>query len=249
MSDPRRALWFDLSTCTGCRACQGACKDWNRLPGQVEEARGSYSNPERLSASTWMRVQFVEAADELRATRWLFQPDLCKHCFDAPCLQACPSGAIERTSSGIVRIDPDTCQGNGFCVPACPYDAIHLDDRDLAQKCDLCESRVGDGGDPACAAACPTGTIHFGPREELMEAARARLGELHSRERYGAQIYGERELGGLGVFYLLMDNPETYGLPLLPERPTRRFLSVALSALSWLLLGLLLGSWAWKVAR
>lgn len=248
MSDPRKAMFLDLSTCTGCRACQGACKDWNQLPFEAPATAPGYVHPAGLSAQTWKHVHFLEATDERRAPRWLFYSDSCKHCFDAPCMQACPSGAIERTHSGIVRVDPEVCQGNGFCVPACPYQAIHLDTREIAQKCDLCESRVEDGGIPACAAVCPTGTIQFGSRDDLVKRAHKRLDQLHQREKYSAQLYGENELGGLGVFYLLLDNPETYGIPLLPGCSTRRFFPVILTSLFWILAALVLGLWAWRVA-
>lgn len=234
MSDGRVGMWLDLSRCIGCRACQVACREWNELEPAPTAQTGSYENPRGLDGDTWKQVKFLETTDERRATKWLFYSDSCKHCFDAPCMQACPTGAIARTDDGVIRVDPDVCNGNGHCVPACPFGVIEISEKtQVAQKCTMCEDRLDAGREPACAQVCPTDCIEFGPRVELLEKARTRRDLLHKRGEYGAELYGEDDLGGLGVFYLLMDVPAVYGLPDGPVAPASRILSASLFAILW----------------
>jgi formate dehydrogenase iron-sulfur subunit len=151
---------------------------------------------------------------------------VCKHCTNAGCLDACPTGALIRTEHGTVVVQPDVCNGCGYCVPACPFGVIdrdHIDGR--AAKCTLCYDRLEDGLEPACAKSCPTDSIQFGPLEELVDRAERRVAELHSRGvadayLYGAGDEGEDQLaGGLGAFFLLTQPPERYGLPAHADSP------------------------------
>lgn len=246
MSRSRVGLWLDLSRCTGCRACQVACQEWNQLDAVATTQDGGYQNPPGLGGDTWKQVKFLEVSDDRRATRWLFYSDSCKHCFDAPCMNACPTGAIQRTAQGVIRIDPQVCTGSGHCVPACPYGVIAVSEASqVAQKCTLCEDRLGEGREPACAAVCPTDTIQFGPRADLVERARDRLEVLTRQGHYGAQLYGVDELGGLGVFYLLMDVPSTYGIPNDPVAPAARVAPASALAVLWGLAALLLAAFSW----
>jgi formate dehydrogenase iron-sulfur subunit len=157
---------------------------------------------------------------------WVFMSDVCKHCTNAGCLDACPTGALIRTEHQTVVLQPDVCNGCGYCVPACPFGVVdrdHIDGR--AGKCTLCYDRLEDGLEPACAKSCPTDSIQFGPYEELVEIASRRVAELHERGVDGAYLYGagdepEDELaGGLGAFFLLTEPPERYGLPANAESP------------------------------
>jgi formate dehydrogenase iron-sulfur subunit len=160
--------------------------------------------------------------------RWLMASDVCKHCTHAGCLDVCPTGALFRTEFGTVVVQQDICNGCGYCVSACPYGVIerretpHHDGR--AQKCTLCYDRLRGGLEPACAKACPTKSIQFGEWDELRERAVQRVEQLHEQGVTEARLYGadpDDGVGGNGAFFLLLDEPEVYGLPPDPVVPTR----------------------------
>jgi formate dehydrogenase iron-sulfur subunit len=150
---------------------------------------------------------------------------VCKHCTHAACLDVCPTGALFRTEFGTVVVQEDVCNGCGYCIPACPYGVINQrKDDGRAFKCTMCYDRLGVGMEPACAKACPTDSIQFGPLDELRERAEGRLAELHGRGMTEARLYGEDPgdgVGGDGAFFLLLDEPEVYGLPPDPVVTTR----------------------------
>jgi formate dehydrogenase iron-sulfur subunit len=215
----------------------------------------SYDNTQELGASTWRHVAFVEKssstsvsvdlgmpgagppgatlpAGEDQATEsgggnvtWLMSSDVCKHCTHAACLDVCPTGSLFRTEFGTVVVQPDICNGCGYCVPACPYGVIDVRKEDgRAFKCTLCYDRLKEGQTPACAQACPTESIQFGELDELRERADVRLAELHDKGVDVARLYGrdpEDGVGGDGAFFLLLDEPEVYGLPPDPVVTTR----------------------------
>jgi formate dehydrogenase iron-sulfur subunit len=157
--------------------------------------------------------------------RWLMSSDVCKHCTSAACLEVCPTGALFRTEFGTVVVQQDICNGCGYCVSGCPYGVIDRRPHDgRAQKCTLCYDRLKDGLTPACAKACPTESIQFGPLDELRERADRRLAELHGQGVAEAELYGRDPndgVGGHGSLFLLLDKPEVYGLPPAPVVPTR----------------------------
>ncbi len=157
--------------------------------------------------------------------RWLMSSDVCKHCTHAGCLDVCPTGALFRTEFGTVVVQEDICNGCGYCVPACPFGVIDRREEDgRAWKCTLCYDRLQNDQTPACAQACPTQSIQFGPLDELRERAVDRVAELHERGETGARLYGDDPgdgVGGAGAFFLLLDEPEVYGLPPDPVVPTR----------------------------
>jgi formate dehydrogenase iron-sulfur subunit len=234
--------------------------------GSQFRAGASYDHTGELSASTWRHVRFVELAEPspllqeeaLRALpsippagelpdlvtmaqgvggQWLFMSDVCKHCTNAGCLDACPTGALIRTEYQTVVLQADVCNGCGYCVPACPFGVVDRDPVDgRAGKCTLCYDRLQDGLEPACAKACPTDSIQFGPYGELVQQAERRVAELHRRGVEGAYLYGagdeaEHELaGGLGAFFLLTEPPERYGLPAEADSPIQENLFAATAA-------------------
>jgi formate dehydrogenase iron-sulfur subunit len=157
---------------------------------------------------------------------FLLMSDVCKHCQHASCMDVCPTGAIVRTEFDTVFIQSSVCNGCRNCIAACPYDVIDIDaDRNVARKCTLCYDRLQGGMEPACAKACPTDSIQFGPLDELHRRADERLAALHSQGLMEANLYGrdDKVYGGLNAFFLLMDKPETYKLPnaknaVLPQR-------------------------------
>jgi formate dehydrogenase iron-sulfur subunit len=157
--------------------------------------------------------------------RWLMSSDVCKHCTHAACLDVCPTGSLFRTEFGTVVVQQDICNGCGYCVPACPYGVIEQrPDDGRAFKCTMCYDRLTVGQEPACAKACPTQSIQFGPLDELRERAALRVDQLHEAGVESAQLYGEDPddgVGGDGAFFLLLDRPEVYGLPPEPVVTTR----------------------------
>jgi formate dehydrogenase iron-sulfur subunit len=240
----RMGFFTDTTVCIGCKACEVACKQWNDLPADGSEFRrgGSYDHTGDLSASTWRHVRFVELLEPIgdRSSlvdvagavadmdRWVFMSDVCKHCTNAGCLDACPTGALIRTEFQTVFLQPDVCNGCGYCIPACPFGVVDKDRIDgRAGKCTLCYDRLEDGLEPACAKACPTDSIQFGPYDELVEIAGDRVATLHRRGVDGAYLYGAdaepgAELaGGLGAFFLLTEPPERLGLPADADSPVQ----------------------------
>jgi formate dehydrogenase iron-sulfur subunit len=246
-------FFTDTTLCIGCKACEVACKQWNQLPADGYEFSGnSYDNTMALGATTWRHVAFVEQAAPPEAppteTKWLMMSDVCKHCTNAGCLEACPTGAIIRNEFDDVFIQPDVCNGCGYCVPSCPfgvvdlithadYDAgrnFQLDGRTnddatqktggVAGKCTLCYDRQKVGLVPACAKACPTESIQFGDVDELRARAKQRVETLQARG-VSSYLYGVDEgntIGDLNAFFLLTERPEAYNLPERPVLPSTR---------------------------
>jgi formate dehydrogenase iron-sulfur subunit len=237
--EPRPATGFytDTTVCIGCKACEVACKQWNQLPADGFDWTGnSYDNTGELSATSWRHVKFIEQlpdkgvpvlpgpdSDAFDPARWLMMSDVCKHCVAAPCQQACPTGALIHNEFDNVYIQPDICNGCAYCIAACPFGVITRSTIDgHAHKCTLCFDRQRDGLVPACAKACPTESIQFGPIDELRERARRRVEQLHQRGVSDAYLYGDvagPSYSALNSFYLLLDRPSVYGLPEAPVNP------------------------------
>ncbi|MBV8431550.1 MAG: 4Fe-4S dicluster domain-containing protein [Solirubrobacterales bacterium] len=245
-AQPRMGFFTDTSVCIGCKACEVACKEWNRVPMAIEGFSGnSYDNSRELDANRWRHVAFIEqrlGTDALEGgslvevaarngaidsgvqtyqegdgIRWLMASDVCKHCTHAACLDVCPTGALFRTEFGTVVVQEDVCNGCGYCVSACPFGVIdQRQDDGRVWKCTLCYDRLKDDKTPACAQACPTHSIQFGELTELHDRAEHRLAQLQQAGQDKAQLYladGDDGVGGGGAFFLLLDEPEVYGLP------------------------------------
>jgi formate dehydrogenase iron-sulfur subunit len=224
---PRVGFFTDTSVCIGCKACEVACKEWNGVPARGLDLLGSsYDNTGDLGADTWRHVAFIEQRRPGTGDlRWLMSSDVCKHCTRAACLDVCPTGALFRTEFGTVVVQEDVCNGCGYCIPACPYGVIdQRRDDGRAWKCTLCYDRLRVGAEPACAQACPTNSIQFGPLDDLRARAAGRLEQLHELGVDDARLYGhdpDDGVGGSGAFFLLLDRPEVYGLPPDPVVTTR----------------------------
>jgi formate dehydrogenase iron-sulfur subunit len=241
-------FFTDTSVCIGCKACEVACKEWNDVPADepadMDLLGMSFDNTGALGANTWRHVAFIEQTvprtpavdlgmpsigapetDGDSGVRWLMSSDVCKHCTHAACLDVCPTGALFRTEFDTVVVQQDICNGCGYCVPACPYGVIEKRESDgRAFKCTLCYDRLGAGMQPACAQACPTDSIQFGELDELRERAAQRVRTLNDNGVPEARLYGndpDDGVGGDGAFFLLLDEPEVYGLPPDPVVTTR----------------------------
>ena len=215
MAQLRTGFLVDTSRCIGCRSCQVACKEWNRLEVDKTTNRGTFENPRELTPNLYNRIRYIEKADDKGGVTWRFVNERCLHCGDAGCMKVCPSpGALYRTQDGIVGFDKEKCIACKYCVSACPFDVPRYGADDKVSKCHLCLDRIGAGMVPACAKACPTQTLQFGGRDALIARAKGA----------GKTLYGEKDLDGLGVLYALEDKPEAYGLPSDPSIPTAIFL-------------------------
>ncbi|MGZ5450671.1 MAG: 4Fe-4S dicluster domain-containing protein [Thermoanaerobaculia bacterium] len=221
----------DSTLCIGCKACEVACKEWNDVPSDGFSFSGkSYDNTLALGHSSWRHVKFVEHGTTIGAggnaphvMTWQFSSDVCKHCEVAGCLEACPTGSIIRTEFGGVYIQPDICNGCGYCVVTCPFGVVDRRPTDgRAFKCTFCYDRQKDGLQPACASACPTGSILFGDLEELERAADARIAKLHAAGMTDAKIWNPKDtsVGGTHAFFLVRGDERQYNLPVAPEVPT-----------------------------
>ena len=214
MAESRKGFFVDTARCIGCRSCQVACKQWNKLETDKTKNKGTFENPRDLTSNLYNRIRFVEQSDA-GSVRWLFFNERCMHCGEAGCMKVCPSpGALYRTKDGIIAYDKEKCISCKYCVSACPFGIPRYGADDKVSKCNLCADRVAGGMTPACAKACPTQTLQFGDRAGLIAKAKAAKKEL----------YGETSLAGLGVVYALDAPPETYGLPANPSIPLSIFL-------------------------
>jgi formate dehydrogenase iron-sulfur subunit len=248
---PREMGFFtDTSLCIGCKACEVACKEWNNVPEDGLNFSGeSYDNTGAIGCNSWRHVAFIEqitrgdqdprshtpqngvGSGEVNSpsptdlSRWLMASDVCKHCAHAACLDVCPTGALTRTEFGTVVVQEDVCNGCGYCVPACPFGVLDRREEDgRVWKCTLCYDRLRGDLEPACAKACPTKSIQFGQLTELRVIAAERVEQLRERGVEQARLYGEDTsdgVGGFHAFFLLLDEPEVYGLPPDPVVTTR----------------------------
>jgi len=200
------AMLVDISKCIGCWWCYAACKNYNKLPETIQP---DLEDPPKLTPHTWTTLYTTRLGGV-----WSSRKQACMHCTDASCEQVCPTGAISHQGA-VVLIDQEWCVGCGYCVQACPFDVPHKDEHDLGtvRKCTFCIDRTSNGEQPACADACPTGAIQFGERTDLIAVAKTRVKDLKADGHPNANLYGEHELGGLHILYVLTDRPSVFGLP------------------------------------
>jgi len=262
-------FFTDPTVCIGCKACEVACKEWNQVPDDGFRWTGnSYDHTGHLGASTWRHVLFLEQDQQkgnqivgslgTRSSslfaprdrpsddpfRWIFLSDVCKHCEEAGCLEACPTGSIVRTEVGSVLVQDDICNGCGYCVVSCPFGVINRrpepwPDAGGAFKCTFCYDRQKSGLVPACAKVCPTESIVFGRLDDLRVRGAERVQELRRAGYDDAKLYDPKETSvrGLHAFFLILGDPKAYGLPPRPEVPTIYLRSAWASAIATGIIG------------
>ncbi len=215
------AKLIDVTTCIGCKACQAACMEWNDIRDEVGSCTGTYDNPTDLTENSWTVMRFAEV-EEAGKLEWLIRKDGCMHCADPGCLKACPApGAIIQYANGIVDFHEENCIGCGYCVTGCPFNVPRISKKDgKAYKCSLCSDRVAVGQAPACVKSCPTGALHFGSKEQMIDYAEERVTDLKERGYAQAGLYDPQGVGGTHVMYVLhhADRPGLYSS--LPENPS-----------------------------
>lgn len=215
-----KAILVDSRRCIGCKACQVACKEWNKLPAEKTEIKDAeYTNPPKFSAVSWNIVTFKEIGSydsKAKGTggfQWRAVSLRCMHCLEPECVSVCPVSALTKHKDGPVIYDANKCVGCDYCVMACPWQVPHLDkETKLIRKCTMCVDRIEAGMEPSCVAACPTDSLQFGDRNVILETA-------HSSD--APYLYGEKEGGGTSMI-CISDVPfDEFGLPKVsPDAPS-----------------------------
>lgn len=227
MANKEVAMLFDSSHCTGCKGCQVACKQWNMLPSALglneNEFTGKLQGPADLNGNTRLVMTFDEkpSGNKFQPVNWAIGRRSCFHCTDAGCVAACTSGALQKQENGVVTFDVNKCNGCTMCQSACPFDVPRFRPTDgIIDKCTLCWDRLEEGGVPACVKTCQPEALKFGPREEMLKIAKERVEFLKKKGFEKAELYGEKEMGGLHVLSVLKFGHEAYGLPTNPKPNT-----------------------------
>lgn len=229
----RKGILFDATKCIGCHYCEGGCKNANELSSEVDFNIKALADtvmpkellpPEMLAQSSllpvvskddratdrWLRVTESTLDPEAEDSEKLFVRHACTHC--GVCARVCPSGSLKQREDGIVTSNSDLCIGCYYCYQACPFDIprfIEEGDDKTMRKCTMCADRIDEGESPGCVRACPADALSFGPIEEMVHAGKAATESLSS----DAYLYGEKELGGMGVLSVLSHSRRSYGLP------------------------------------
>ncbi|MFH1612492.1 MAG: 4Fe-4S dicluster domain-containing protein [bacterium] len=226
----KKAMLIDTSKCTGCRGCQIACKQWNQLPAEKTYCSGTYENPSHITGNTWTKIAFIENENN-GDFKWFFYKQQCMQCEEASCVNVCPAKAVKETQIGstyideAILIDKNICVGCKNCVVACPFQFCGFsEEKGIVMKCTFCIDRVLQGLKPACIKSCISGALQFEDRDKILDIGKKRIEILKTNGYLNACLYGENELGGLGVISVLLDSPEKFRLPVNPKSATENSL-------------------------
>jgi formate dehydrogenase iron-sulfur subunit len=203
-----KSFFIDTTLCTACRACQVACKQWHDLPAEETENRGTYENPADLSFDTYKLVRMREEVIGGKL-KWLFFPEQCRHCVEAPCLDtAGDASAIYRDAeTGAIIFTANTKGMNvDEITESCPYHIPRKGPDGTLAKCDMCLDRVHNGLLPACVKTCPTGAMNFGEREKMVALANSRLSIVKKTNPNVALL----DPDDVNVIYLVTEKPSLY---------------------------------------
>jgi formate dehydrogenase beta subunit len=217
--------YIDVTTCIGCKACEVACVEWNDMPFRQTSFDNTYQTMPDTDWNYWNLIKFHEYQPDNGNLMWLMRKHQCMHCEDPGCLRACPAdGAIVQYTNGIVDFQQENCIGCQYCVSGCPFDIPKFNAlTKKVYKCTLCSDRVGQGLEPACIKACPTGCLKFGTKEDMRGLAEKRAAQLRDVSGFkNAGVYDPPSISGTHVIYVLHDatEPERYGgLPKTPVIP------------------------------
>ena len=220
----------DTTKCAGCWWCYAACKHSHNLP---ETVKPEPDNPPKLDSDVWTTL-----ATRKEGSQWLYAKRQCMHCEYPACVTACPVGALQKTADGPVVYDVDKCFGCRYCMVACPFGVPDFEWEDptpWVRKCDFCADRLAEGLEPYCVAACTTGALKFGNRDELLAEARERIAA--APRKYVDHIYGEKEAGGTSWLYITGIPIEKMGFPSLDSDPVTVNTQRAMGAVAPVLLG------------
>jgi formate dehydrogenase iron-sulfur subunit len=211
------AMLVNTDLCLQCNACTVECFRNNGLPVGHDVA---WTKIDKVETGTYPTVHkhFIKWA--------------CNHCTEASCMNVCPTHAITKPDGVHTVVNQDWCVGCGYCVEACPFGIPHFGEpKGSSQKCSFCYGTQAEGEPTACAAACPYFALSFGDRQEMISLGQEQVDRLRRRGYANAMLYGEYELGGLNVLYVLQDRPAVYGLPENPRVATHNVVGSWLSGL------------------
>jgi formate dehydrogenase iron-sulfur subunit len=223
-----KAMLIDTSMCLFCNACSVECKQQNKVP---------------IGKNLFYTQMVIHEQGKFPKVKQRFIKRACNHCTEAACVDVCPTRELYHHKDGYVVLDQSRCNGCGYCSQFCPFQIPQLEIMDIfsgtarAHKCTFCAERVGQGYETSCAAACPFGAITFGDREKLIAQGKDRVKVMLGRGLAEARVYGEKELGGLHVLYVLEQRPGYYGLPENPRYPAIPKVLDAVKVLGYAALG------------
>lgn len=193
-----KALLYDATVCIGCKQCEQACAQKNKLRYDDTVAAEPRQSDHKYTVVLNKNDKFMRR--------------LCMNCQEPACASVCPVGALQKTAAGPVTYDENKCMGCRYCMVACPFGVPKYEWSKVlpkVQKCTMCADRVAAGLQTACADLCPTGATKFGERDDLIQEAQQRIRD--NPGQYVNHIYGLTEVGGTSVLLLSSVPFEEFG--------------------------------------